>query len=129
MDIYRVKDFIIRIVYSIFIVIIIVVLNIINNIISSANIDKETLVIEIGPGAGSLTYGLATKAKNVLCYEIDTTLESVLKDNLKDLDNLFIPIVLGFVMQYLSWKINAEPLRGLCRNRCFWIPHPVEYPR
>ena len=29
--------------------------NIITNIINAANIDKETLVIEIGPGAGSLT--------------------------------------------------------------------------
>ena len=29
--------------------------NIINNIINKSNLDKETLVIEIGPGAGALT--------------------------------------------------------------------------
>ena len=49
--------------------------NIINNIIASSELDKDIMVIEIGPGAGSLTYKLAQSASNVLCYEIDTTLE------------------------------------------------------
>lgn len=64
--------------------------NIINNIITKANIDKSTLVIEIGPGAGSLTYKLSKYAKNVLCYEIDNSLSELLKDNLKGLDNVEI---------------------------------------
>ena len=64
--------------------------NIINNIITSANIDKDTLVIEIGPGAGSLTYKLSQYSKNVLCYEIDTTLKELLEDNLKDCTNVDI---------------------------------------
>lgn len=64
--------------------------NIINNIITSANIDRDTLVIEIGPGAGSLTYKLSQYSKNVLCYEIDTTLKEILQDNLKDCDNVEI---------------------------------------
>ena len=64
--------------------------NIINNIIDKAKIDKETLVIEIGPGAGSLTYKLALASKQVLCYEIDTTLKAVLEYNLSHLDNVDI---------------------------------------
>ena len=64
--------------------------NIINNIISSSEIDSDTLVIEIGPGAGSLTYKLGHSAKNVLCYEIDTTLKDLLEDNLKELNNVDI---------------------------------------
>lgn len=62
--------------------------NIINNIISKAELNKDIMVIEIGPGAGSLTYKLAINSKNVLCYEIDTSLEPILKENLKDLDNV-----------------------------------------
>lgn len=62
--------------------------NIINNIVTKANVDKDTLVIEIGPGAGSLTYFLAKFAKNVLCYEIDTTLKEILRDNLKEYENV-----------------------------------------
>lgn len=64
--------------------------NVINNIIKSANVDKETLVIEIGPGAGSLTYKLSEYAKNVVCYEIDTTLKELLEDNLKECNNVDI---------------------------------------
>ena len=61
--------------------------NIINSIIKKSEIDKNTLVIEIGPGAGSLTYKLCENAKNVLCYEIDTTLKDILKDTLKEYNN------------------------------------------
>jgi len=64
--------------------------NIISNIITKSQIDKDTLVIEIGPGAGSLTYALSKYAKNVLCYEIDTTLKELLNDNLSDCDNVEI---------------------------------------
>ena len=62
--------------------------NVIDSIISKACIDKDTLVIEIGPGAGSLTYKLGLGAKNVLCYEIDTTLKGLLNENLSNLDNV-----------------------------------------
>lgn len=64
--------------------------NIINGIVNKAEIDDETLVLEIGPGAGSLTNGIAKKAKNVLCYEIDKTLENILKDNLASYNNIEI---------------------------------------
>ena len=62
--------------------------NTINNIIISSGIDKDTLVIEIGPGAGSLTYKLSKYSKNVICYEIDTTLKELLNDNLNDCNNV-----------------------------------------
>ena len=64
--------------------------NIINNIIEKSLIDKDTLVIEVGPGAGSLTNKLALSAKNVLCYEIDTDVKSILENNLKEYDNVEI---------------------------------------
>ena len=64
--------------------------NIISNIIKKSEIDKDTLVIEIGPGAGSLTYKLSEYAKNVLCYEIDTTLKELLEDNLSKCTNVEI---------------------------------------
>ena len=61
--------------------------NIINSIIRKSEVDKDTLVIEIGPGAGSLTYKLCEYAKDVLCYEIDTTLKEILNESLKDYNN------------------------------------------
>lgn len=61
--------------------------NILNSISDSADIDKNTLVIEIGPGLGSLTEKLVQRAGFVLCYEIDKDLIPILKDNLKDYSN------------------------------------------
>jgi len=64
--------------------------NVINNIVNKSEVDKDTLVIEIGPGAGSLTYGLCQKAGFVLCYEIDKTLEKMLKENLNEFSNYIV---------------------------------------
>lgn len=59
--------------------------NIIHSIISKSNIDKDTLVIEIGPGAGSLTAELDKVSGHVLAYEIDKTLKPILeKHNLNN---------------------------------------------
>lgn len=77
--------------------------NIIKNIICKSEIDKDTLVIEIGPGAGSLTCGLANVAKNVICYEIDTTLEEILKENLKSFNNVDV-----FYKDFLQANIEED---------------------
>ena len=64
--------------------------NIIMNIVKNTNIKDNSLVIEIGPGSGNLTNVLSKYAKNVLSYEIDTQLEEILDENLKDCDNVDI---------------------------------------
>lgn len=56
--------------------------NILRKIIDTAVIDTETLVVEIGPGLGSMTELLLEKAKSVLAYEIDKDLIPILKENL-----------------------------------------------
>ena len=62
--------------------------NILSSIVDAADIDKDTLVIEIGPGLGSLTERLLQLAGKVVAYEIDGDLIPILKENLKDYDNL-----------------------------------------
>ncbi len=64
--------------------------NIINAIINKSEIDNNTLVIEIGVGAGALTNKLSDKAKNVLCYEIDENLKKILNITLKEKNNIEI---------------------------------------
>lgn len=64
--------------------------NIIDNALNSIDLDSDTFVIEIGPGAGSLTYKLASKAKGVLCYEIDESLKEILNHNLGEFTNVTI---------------------------------------
>ena len=60
---------------------------IVQSIIFSSNIDKDTDVIEIGPGFGSLTQSLLKYAKSVTSIEIDNTLIPVLEDLFKENDN------------------------------------------
>lgn len=62
--------------------------NVITNIIKKSGVDQDTLVLEIGPGAGSLTYKLSEYAKNVICYEIDTKLQPILEETLSDCSNV-----------------------------------------
>lgn len=52
-------------------------LNTIKKIVETTHIDKQTCVIEIGPGIGALSEQLSYHAGHVLCYEIDTRLEDV----------------------------------------------------
>ena len=79
--------------------------NIIDAIINKSQIDETTLVLEIGPGAGALTYKLALKAKNVLCYEIDTTLKDVLGNNIKEFSNVDV-IYKDFLKENISGEIK-----------------------
>ncbi|MBQ1495788.1 MAG: ribosomal RNA small subunit methyltransferase A [Bacilli bacterium] len=64
--------------------------NILRNIITKSEVDKDTLVIEIGIGAAYLTYYLSETSKNVLGYEIDETLKDIIDEQLKDKDNVEI---------------------------------------
>lgn len=64
--------------------------NILDNIIKEADIKENTLVIEIGVGAATLTKKISKKAKYVLGYEIDKTLEEPLKEILKDYNKIEI---------------------------------------
>ncbi len=61
--------------------------NLLNAIIEQSGINSEDEVLEIGPGAGTLTKVIAQKAKKVVSYEIDTNLKPVLAENLKDVTN------------------------------------------
>src|SRR5690625_3669826 len=58
--------------------------NILEKIIKHAGVDKNTGVIEIGPGIGALTEQLAIHAEQVVAYEIDQRLLPILKDTLSD---------------------------------------------
>ncbi|MDD3112942.1 MAG: 16S rRNA (adenine(1518)-N(6)/adenine(1519)-N(6))-dimethyltransferase RsmA [Candidatus Izemoplasmatales bacterium] len=62
----------------------------IDQIIEAANLTKNTGVIEVGPGLGSMTGKLLNKAKKVLAYEIDTALIPFLKNKFSTQNNLFL---------------------------------------
>ena len=65
-------------------------INVVKHIVDVADIDKKSLVIEVGPGGAIMTRELALKAGNVIAYEIDNSLEDELYKRLEGLDNVDI---------------------------------------
>lgn len=61
-------------------------------IVDTASIKPNSLVIEIGPGAGIMTKIISSNknVKQVIAYEIDSSLEQVLDENLVGIDNIQI---------------------------------------
>jgi len=80
--------------------------NIIDKIVDAAEADKDTLVIEIGPGIGVLTRELAEEAGKVVAIEIDRNLLPILSYTLGDLDN--VEVINVDVLKVDLNKIIAE---------------------
>lgn len=60
------------------------------DIANGANIQKDDLVIEIGPGLGSLTQILLEKAKKVICIELDKKMVQIIKERFVAYNNIEI---------------------------------------
>ena len=60
---------------------------VVKNIVECSKIEKEDLVIEIGPGLGTLTKYLLEKAGKVICIELDTKMLQILEDRFSLYDN------------------------------------------
>ena len=62
--------------------------NLLRSIVEASGITKDTTVVEIGCGAGTLTRALAEAAKQVYAFDIDRDLQPVLAETLSGLDNV-----------------------------------------
>ena len=102
--------------------------NILSNIISAADLDKDTLVIEIGPGLGALTERLCQAAGFVLAYEIDSDLIPILNENLKEYDNFEIInkdiLEVNINEDINEYKIDFKKI-SLVANLPYYITTPI----
>lgn len=90
--------------------------------------DKNSGIIEIGPGAGVLTYELSLRAKRVVAIELDEKLKPVLNKTLFDLKN--VKIIFGDVLKVDLKKIIEENFSDcervcVCANLPYYITSPV----
>lgn len=63
---------------------------ILNKVVSTGDISPEDIVVEIGPGAGTLTKAIAARAGQVIAIEIDKELLPILQENLAECGNIKI---------------------------------------
>lgn len=62
--------------------------NVVRSIVEGAGVEKDDLVIEIGPGVGTLTEELALNAKKVIAIEIDKRLIPILEFTMEKYENV-----------------------------------------
>jgi 16S rRNA (adenine1518-N6/adenine1519-N6)-dimethyltransferase len=79
-------------------------------IIEAADIQKDDIALEIGPGLGYLTQGLAEKAKKVVAVEIDKNLTEILEKRLRDYKNIKIIHGDALKLQVASYKLQDYKL-------------------
>lgn len=60
--------------------------NFVEKIVDAADV-KDTNVLEIGPGIGTITYEMAKSAKKVVAIEIDSALLPIIEENMEEFDN------------------------------------------
>lgn len=96
------------------------------SIADAAGLDEQTGVLEVGAGFGCLTAAAALYAGKVVCVELDTSLEAVLKETLEEYDNA--EIVFGDVMKTDLKALVAEKFQGLRPVVCANLPYNITTP-
>src|SRR5699024_3886752 len=102
--------------------------NILENIIKHAGIDKQSNVIEIGPGIGALTEQLAIYANKVIAYEIDQRLLPILADTLRTYENVEIihqDILQADVAEAIQRSFNLNQDIHIVANLPYYITTPI----
>lgn len=100
--------------------------NILKKIIKKAEVDEETIVIEIGPGIGALTEQLAQTAKHVYAFEIDQRFIDVLQQELNPYENItiFNEDILEADLDALIQDVEGEKIK-VVSNLPYYVTTPI----
>ena len=101
--------------------------HVLDKIIQSANITKDDMVLEIGPGIGTMTQYLAQAAGKVIAVEIDKNLIPILEDTLSDYDNVTVineDILKVDIAKLAEEKNGGRPIKVVA-NLPYYITTPI----
>ena len=101
--------------------------HVLDKIIRAAGVTKEDMVLEIGPGIGTMTQCLAEAAGRVVAVEIDSNLIPILKDTLKDYDNITVinEDILKVDIKKLAEEYNGGRPSKVVANLPYYITTPI----
>lgn len=97
--------------------------HVVRNIVEAANLTPGDAVLEIGPGIGTLTQGLAEAGGKVTAVEIDRRLIEVLGKTLEGYEN--IKIVHGDILRIDVAKEVMAPRYKVVANLPYYITTPI----
>ena len=98
----------------------------VNGIVEAAHVSKEDLIIEIGPGLGTLTKELLEKAGKVICIELDKRMIEILQDRFSLYNNFKVinDDVLKVDLITLIEKENFKSTK-IVANLPYYITTPI----
>ena len=101
--------------------------HVLDKIIRAAGITKDDMVLEIGPGIGTMTQYLAEAAGKVTAVEIDKNLIPILEDTLSEYDNVTIinEDVLKLDIRRLADEENQGRPIKVVANLPYYITTPI----
>jgi len=98
--------------------------NILEKIINAANLSKNDIVLEIGPGLGSLTKELAKRVKRVIAIEKDKVMARVLEKTLKENKINNVEIINKDILKIPNYELLITNYK-LIANLPYYITSPV----
>lgn len=98
--------------------------SVLNDIVEGAEVNENDMVIEIGPGVGSLTAKLLLKAKKVVSIELDNDLIPILEAELGDVEN-FSLIHNDALKVDMNKIIGDEKHVKLVANLPYYVTTPI----
>lgn len=101
--------------------------NIVDKIVAGAGIGLGDKIIEVGPGIGTLTREMASRAQNLMAVEIDKNLIPILEDTLGDYDNVKIvneDIIKADIRGLIDENLGGGPVK-LVANLPYYITTPI----
>ncbi len=101
--------------------------HVLDKIIRSAGVTKDDMVLEIGPGIGSMTQYLAEAARAVVAVEIDANLIPILKETLADYNNVTVinEDILKVDIKKLAEQYNGGRPIKVVANLPYYITTPI----
>ena len=97
--------------------------NVVHQIVAAAELSEADTVLEVGPGIGTLTQGLAESKARVVAVELDTRLLPVLETTLNGYDN--VRVVHGDILKVNIMEEVGAPSFKVCANLPYYITTPI----
>ena len=101
--------------------------HVLDKIIRESGVTKDDLVIEIGPGIGTMTQYLCESAREVVAIEIDKNLIPILQDTLSAYDNVTVineDVLKVDIKKLAEEKNNGKPVKVVA-NLPYYITTPI----
>ena len=96
---------------------------VVRNIVAAAELGEKDLVLEVGPGIGTLTQGLAESGAEVVAVELDKRLLPVLSTTLQGYDN--VTVINNDILQADIGELTGNAEFKVCANLPYYITTPI----